>query len=34
MLKFKIPSPLFFFASYKYDIGIYIVPKHIYQGQD
>ncbi len=35
VLKFKIPSPrFFFFATYKYDIGIYIVPKHIYQGQD
>jgi peptide/nickel transport system substrate-binding protein len=35
VLKFKIPSPrFFFFASYKYDIGIYIVPKHIFQGQD
>jgi peptide/nickel transport system substrate-binding protein len=35
VLKFKIPSPrFFFFASYKYDIGIYIVPKHIFQGED
>ena len=35
VLKFKIPSPrFFFFASYKYDIGIYIVPKHIFDGQD
>src|SRR5580698_10375508 len=35
VLKFKIPAPrFFFFASYKYDIGIYIVPKHIFQGQD
>jgi peptide/nickel transport system substrate-binding protein len=35
VLKFKIPSPrFFFFAAYKYDIGIYIVPKHIFQGQD
>ncbi len=35
VLKFKIPSPRFFsFAAYKYDIGIYIVPKHIFQGQD
>lgn len=35
VLKFKIPSPrFFFFATYKYDIGIYIVPKHIFQGQD
>jgi peptide/nickel transport system substrate-binding protein len=35
VLDFKIPSPrFFFFASYKYDIGIYIVPKHIFQNQD
>ena len=35
VLKFKIPSPrFFFFATYKYDIGIYIVPKHIFQDQD
>lgn len=35
VLKFKIPSPrFFFFVSYKYDIGVYIVPKHIFQGQD
>jgi peptide/nickel transport system substrate-binding protein len=35
VLKFKIPSPrFFFFATYKYDIGIYIVPKHIFQNQD
>jgi peptide/nickel transport system substrate-binding protein len=35
VLKFKIPSPrFFFFASYKYDIGIYMVPKHIFEGQD
>jgi peptide/nickel transport system substrate-binding protein len=35
VLKFKIPSPrFFFFAAYKYDIGIYIVPKHIFEGQD
>jgi peptide/nickel transport system substrate-binding protein len=35
VLDFKIPSPrFFFFASYKYDIGIYIVPKHIFEGQD
>jgi peptide/nickel transport system substrate-binding protein len=34
-LEFKIPSPrFFFFAAYKYDIGIYIVPKHIFEGQD
>jgi len=35
VMKFKIPAPrFFFFASYKYDIGIYMVPKHIFQGQD
>ncbi len=35
VLKFKIPSPrFFFFAAYKYDIGIYMVPKHIFEGQD
>ncbi len=35
VLRFKIPSPrFFFFAAYKYDIGIYIVPKHIFEGQD
>src|SRR5271155_3731209 len=35
VLEFKIPSPrFFFFATYKYDIGIYIVPKHIFAGQD
>jgi peptide/nickel transport system substrate-binding protein len=35
VLKFKVPSPrFFFFATYKYDIGIYIVPKHVFQGQD
>lgn len=35
VLDFKIPSPrFFFFVSYKYDIGVYIVPRHIFQGQD
>ncbi len=35
VLKFKIPSPrFFFFAAYKYDIGIHMVPKHIFQNQD
>lgn len=35
LVKFKIPAPRFFyFMSYKYDIGVYIVPKHIYEGQD
>jgi peptide/nickel transport system substrate-binding protein len=31
----KIPAPrLMFFMTYKYDIGFYIVPKHIFEGQD
>ncbi len=35
VVDFKIPSPrFFFFMTYKYDIGVYIVPKHIFQGQD
>lgn len=35
LVKFKIPSPRFFyFMTYKYDIGVYIVPKHIFQGED
>jgi peptide/nickel transport system substrate-binding protein len=35
VLKFKVPSPrFFFFAAYKYDLGIYIVPQHIFAGQD
>ncbi len=34
-IEFKIPSPrFFFFMTYKYDIGVYIVPKHIFEGQD
>jgi peptide/nickel transport system substrate-binding protein len=35
VVKFKVPNPRFMdFVTYKYDIGVYIVPKHIYQGQD
>lgn len=35
VVKFKVPAPRFFsFVTYKYDIGVYIVPKHIYDGQD
>jgi peptide/nickel transport system substrate-binding protein len=35
VLNFKIPAPrFFFFVTYKYDIGVYIMPKHIFQGQD
>ena len=32
---FKVPAPRFFeFISYKFDIGVFIVPKHIFEGQD
>ena len=35
LIKFKVPAPRFFsFVSYKFDIGVYIVPKHIFEGQD
>ena len=35
VIDFKIPAPrFFFFMTYKYDIGVYIVPKHIFDGQD
>jgi len=35
VVKFKVPAPrFFFFVTYKYDIGVYIVPKHVFQGQD
>jgi len=35
VITFKVPAPRFFyFMTYKYDIGIYIVPKHIFQDQD
>jgi peptide/nickel transport system substrate-binding protein len=35
VLTFKMPAPRFFaFMTYKYDIGVYIVPKHIFQDQD
>ncbi len=35
VVDFKIPSPRFFmFMTYKYDIGVYIVPKHVFEGQD
>jgi peptide/nickel transport system substrate-binding protein len=35
LVTFKVPAPRFFyFMTYKYDIGVYIVPKHIFQGQD
>ena len=35
LLQFKVPAPRFmFFMTYKYDIGLYIVPQHVYEGQD
>jgi len=35
VLDFVIPAPRFFFLmTYKYDIGVYIVPMHIFEGQD
>jgi len=35
VITFKVPAPRFFyFMTYKYDIGVYIVPKHIFQAQD
>ena len=35
VIRFKVPAPRFFsFLTYKYDIGVYIVPKHIFQRQD
>ena len=34
-IDFKVPAPRFFyFMTYKYDIGLYMVPKHVYEGQD
>jgi peptide/nickel transport system substrate-binding protein len=34
-ITFKLPAPRFFyFMTYKYDIGVYIVPRHIFQAQD
>ena len=35
VITFKVPAPRFWdFVVYKYDIGVYIVPKHVYDGQD
>jgi len=35
VITFKVPAPRFFyFMTYKYDIGVYMVPKHIFQDQD
>jgi peptide/nickel transport system substrate-binding protein len=32
---FKVAAPRFFeFISYKFDIGVFIVPRHIFEGQD
>ncbi|MHC1770564.1 MAG: ABC transporter substrate-binding protein [Flexilinea sp.] len=34
-ITFNSPTPrFFFFLSYKFDTGVYIVPKHIFEGQD
>src|SRR5438093_2708040 len=35
VVTFKVPAPRFFyFMTYKYDIGVYIVQQHIFQDQD
>ena len=35
LVRFKVPAPRFmFFMTYKYDIGLYMVPQHVYEGQD
>ncbi len=35
LVKFQGPRPKFFyFMTYKFDIGLYIVPKHIFEGKD
>jgi peptide/nickel transport system substrate-binding protein len=35
LIKFVVPAPRFmYFITYKYDIGVYVVPKHIFDGQD
>ena len=35
LVKFLGPRPKFlYFMTYKFDIGVYIVPKHIYEGND
>ena len=34
-ISFMIPAPRFmFFLTYKYDLGVTIIPKHIFDGQD
>jgi peptide/nickel transport system substrate-binding protein len=35
LVELEVPAPRFFyFMAYKFDIGVYIVPKHIFEGQD
>lgn len=35
LVRFKGPRPKFlYFMSYKFDIGVYVVPQHIFEGQD
>ena len=35
VVDFIVPAPrFFFFMTYKYDIGVYVVPKHVFEGQD
>lgn len=35
VIQFKVPAPRFMdFIMYKYDIGLYIVPKHIFEKED
>lgn len=35
LFRFKVPAPRFFdFIAYKFDIGVYIAPKHIFEGKD
>lgn len=35
VIDFKLPSPrAFFFMTYKYDIGVYVLPKHVFDGKD
>jgi peptide/nickel transport system substrate-binding protein len=35
VIKFKVPAPRFFyFMTYKFSNGVFIVPKHIFAGQD
>jgi ABC-type transport system substrate-binding protein len=35
VVTFDVPAPRFmFFMTYKYDIGLYIIPQHIFEGED